>query len=171
MTNDRPQHSRPTADELIELWQFQPMDTENILFAQSYIAPTKLDGGKAVSTAIIAMVTKDPQSFSDMHRLPTDELWHFYLGDAIELLLLHPDGSDELVILGQEVLNGEQVQFVVPAGAWMGARLRPGGEYGVFGNTMAPGFDVTDFEGVAADDLIERWPQREALIRAMTRSD
>ena len=167
----RTHKSRPTVDELIDLWQFQLMETENILFAQSYIAPTKNADGKDVSTAIIAMVISDPQSFSDMHRLPTDELWHFYLGDAIELLLLHPDGSDELVILGQDVLNDEHVQFVVPAGAWMGARLRPGGEYGVFGNTMAPGFDVSDFEGVAADDLIKRWPHREDLIRAMTRSD
>lgn len=171
MHSDSTQKPRPSVDQLIEHWQFQAMETENILFAQSYIAPTNLEGGKPVSTAIIAMVTNDPQSFSDMHRLPTDELWHFYLGDAIELLLLHPDGSDELVILGQDVLNNEHIQFVVPAGSWMGARLRPGGEYGVFGNTMAPGFDITDFEGVAADDLVERWPQREELIRAMTQTD
>ena len=61
-----------------------------------------------------------------MHRLPTDELWHFYLGDPIELLLLYSDGSDELVILGQDVLAGQRIQTVVPAGTYMGARLRPG---------------------------------------------
>ena len=62
----------------------QRMETENIMFSQSYV-------GKA-STAIIAMLIDDPQSYSDMHRLPTDEIWHFYLGDAIEVLLLDPDG-------------------------------------------------------------------------------
>lgn len=104
-----------------------------------------------------------------MHRLPTDEVWHFYLGDPIELLLLHPDGSDALVILGTDVLGGHRVQFTVPSGAWMGARLRPGGEYGVYGNTMAPGFVPSDFERGARAALCCRWPEREELITALTR--
>jgi predicted cupin superfamily sugar epimerase len=104
-----------------------------------------------------------------MHRLPTDELWHFYLGDPIELLLLYPDGSDELVVLGPDILAGERVQTLVPAGVWMGARLRPGGAYGVYGNTMAPGFVLSDFEGAGAGELVERWPHRAELIRALTR--
>ena len=152
--------SRPTIDALVAHWRMQRMETENIMFSQSYV-------GKA-STAIIAMLIDDPQSYSDMHRLPTDEIWHFYLGDAIELLLLDPDGEDEVVILGHDVLQGEYVQFVVPAGVWMGARVRPGGEYAVFGNTMAPGFSVDDFEGAAAADLIAQWPQHAQLIRALT---
>ena len=104
-----------------------------------------------------------------MHRLPTDEIWHFYLGDPIELLLLHPDGRDELVILGHDVLAGQRVQTVVAAGVYMGARLRPGGEFAVYGNTMAPGFVLTDFEGAGANELIAMWPQRAELIRALTR--
>jgi predicted cupin superfamily sugar epimerase len=152
--------SRPTIDELVAHWRMQRMETENVMFSQSYV-------GKA-STAIIAMLTDDPQSFSDMHRLPTDEIWHFYLGDAIELLLLDPSGKGEVVILGQDVLRGEQVQFVVPAGVWMGARVRPGGDYAVFGNTMAPGYSVDDFEGGVAVDLISQWPQHAQLIRALT---
>ena len=152
--------SRRTIDELVAHWQMQRMETENIMFSQSYV-------GKA-STAIIAMLTDDPQSFSDMHRLLTDEIWHFYLGDAIELLLLDPKGEDEIVILGQDVLCGEHVQYVVPAGVWMGARIRPGGDYAVFGNTMAPGFSVDDFEAAAAADLISQWPQHAQLIRALT---
>lgn len=152
--------SRPSIEQLVAHWQMQRMETENVMFSQSYV-------GEA-STAIIAMLTDDPQSFSDMHRLPTDEIWHFYLGDAIELLLLGPNGKDEIVILGQDVLGGEQVQFVVPAGVWMGARVRPGGDYAVFGNTMAPGFSVDGFEGARAEDLISQWPQHAQLIRALT---
>ena len=153
-------NKRPAIDELAALWQMQTMESENVMFSQSYV-------GKA-STAIIAMLTDDPQSFSDMHRLPTDEIWHFYLGDAIELLLLAPNGDGEVVILGQDVLQGERVQYVVPAGVWMGARVRPGGHYAVFGNTMAPGFSVDDFEAAVAADLIAQWPQHKKLIRALT---
>mgnify|MGYP002144218914 CR=1 FL=1 len=124
--------------------------------------------GVAIGLAIVALLVDDPSVFSDMHRLPTDEIWHFYLGDPIQLLLLHPDGSDELVILGQDVLAGQRVQTVVPAGAYMGARLQPGGEFGVYGNTMAPGFVLTDFEAGTAEEslgLAHRW--RDSVIAAL----
>ena len=145
------------------------MQTENVLFWQSYVDDKIGPDGKPLGSAIIALLLDDPDVFSDMHRLPTDELWHFYLGDPIELLLLSPDGSDELVVLGHDVLAGQRVQTVVSAGTWMGARLRPGGEYGVFGNTMAPGFVLSDFEAAPSDELIARWPHRAELIRALTR--
>jgi predicted cupin superfamily sugar epimerase len=160
---------RPSADDLKRLWNLSVMPTEKVYFTQSYVDEKTGSDGKPLCSAIVALVSDDPSTFSDMHRLPTDEIWHFYLGDPIELLLLHTDGRDELVVLGQEVLAGQEVQHVVPAGTWMGARLRPGGEYGVFGNTMAPGFVLSDFEGADAGDLIARWPHRADLIRALTR--
>ena len=95
--------------------------------------------------------------------------WHFYLGDPIELLLLHPDGRDEPAVLGTDVLTGQRVQVVVPSGTWMGARLCSGGEYGVYGNTMAPGFVPSDFELADSTDPAARWPHRTELIRALTR--
>ena len=165
------ERNRPTIGELISLWGLELMATENVMFSQTYVAPTIGPDGKALSTAIIVLVTDDPQSFSDMHRLPTDEIWHFYLGDPIELLLLDPNGTDEIVVLGQDVASGEKVQFVVPAGVWMGAKLRPGGKYGVYGNTMAPGYDLRDFEGAVAENLIEHWPHRAEMIRAMSRPE
>jgi predicted cupin superfamily sugar epimerase len=162
---------RPSVDELITLWRLEPMETENVLFSQTYVSSRIGADGKALSTAIVALLTDDPQSFSDMHRLPTDEIWHFYLGDKIELLLLDANGSDEIVVLGHDVSKNEKVQFVVPAGVWMGARLRPGGNYGVYGNTMAPGYSLADFEGGVADDLVSQWPQHADLIRALIRPD
>jgi predicted cupin superfamily sugar epimerase len=161
---------RPSIDELVELWGLTTMPTENVRFRQSYVDPKVGPDGKPLCSAIVALLTDDPTVFSDLHRMPTDELWHFYLGDAIELLLLHPDGSDELIVLGTDVLAGEQVQALAPAGSYLGARLRPGGEYGVYGNTMAPGFVLEDFEGAEAEELIARWPARAELIRALTRS-
>ncbi len=160
---------RPSADDLQRAWGLVEMPTEHVFFRQTYVDPKTGSDGKPLCTAIVALVTGDPTTFSDMHRLPTDELWMFHLGDPIELLLLHPDGRDELVVLGPDVLDGQEVQHVVPAGTWMGARLRPGGEYGVWGNTMAPGFALSDFEGANAAELIDRWPHRADLVRALTR--
>ena len=115
---------RLSVDELIAHWNLEPMGAENVLFTQSYLSDQQDENGNPQYTAIIALITNDPDSYSDMHRLASDELWRFYLGDAIELLLLQPNGCSELIILGQEILAGEKLQFLVSAGVWMGARLK-----------------------------------------------
>ena len=112
--------TRPSAADLKRHWGLAEMQTEQVFFVQTYVDPKSGLDGRSCSSAIIALVTDDPATFSDMHRLPTDELWLFHLGDPIELLLLHPDGRDELVILGPDVLDGQEVQHMVPAGTWMG---------------------------------------------------
>ena len=99
---------RPSAEQLVEHWRLTTMPTENVRFSQTYVDARTGADGKPLCSAIIALLVDDPTVFSDMHRLPTDELWHFYLGDPIELLLLYSDGSDELVILGQDVLAGQR---------------------------------------------------------------
>jgi predicted cupin superfamily sugar epimerase/mannose-6-phosphate isomerase-like protein (cupin superfamily) len=111
--------------------------------------------------------------FSAMHRLRTDEVWHFYGGDAAELLLLHADGRSEVVRLGADTLAGEQVQFVVPAGTWMGARPAREAEdaYSFFGCTLAPGFDYGDYEPGYREELVAGWPEAAALIVALTRPE
>lgn len=161
---------RPTAEQLIEHFDMAPMVAENLRFRRTYAHQTIGPDGKPIATAIVALLTNEPDAMSDMHRLTSDEMWHFYQGDPVELLLLYPDGSDDLVILGQDVLNGQRCQCLVPGGVWMGARLVPGGEYALFGNTVSPGFVQEDFEATTAEALIEQWPQRAELIRALTRS-
>jgi predicted cupin superfamily sugar epimerase len=124
---------------------------------------------KARSTAILYLLSADPDSFSAIHRLPTDEIYHFYLGDPVELLLLRQEGESEVVTLGHEVLNEQHVQFAVPAGVWQGSRLVPGGEFALMGTTMAPGFVDTDYVPGDRDTLLERFPERAELIRLLTR--
>ncbi len=124
---------------------------------------------KPRSTAILYLLSADPDSFSAIHRLPTDEIYHFYLGDPVELLLLRQEGESEVVTLGHEVLNEQHVQFAVPAGVWQGSRLVPGGEFALMGTTMAPGFVDTDYVPGDRDTLLERFPERAELIRLLTR--
>ena len=84
-----------------------------------------------MGTAIYYLVTDAADGFSALHRLPTDEVYHFYLGDPVEQLLLHPDGRSEVVMLGPDLAAGQHVQHVAPRDAWQGTRLRDGGTLGV----------------------------------------
>lgn len=157
---------RPDVSEIVGLLGLEPLPVEGGLFVQTW---RSVGDDDIVGTATIAALTDEADSFSAMHRLPVDELWHFYLGDPIELLLLHDDGSATTPRLGQDVLGGDALQLVVPAGTWMGAALAPGGQWAVFGNTMAPGFRSSFFEGGARDELVAGWPAVADHIDRLTR--
>jgi len=168
-----------TGDEVIELLNLQPLPVEGGYFRQSYRAadtlsadalPGRYRRDKTLCTAIYYLLTADPDSFSALHRLPTDEIYHFYLGDPVEMLLLHPDGESAVVRLGPDLRAGQQVQFVVPAGVWQGSRLAPGGSFALMGTTMAPGYDEGDYTAGERVALSERYPERVQLIRSLTRS-
>lgn len=165
---------RPSAAQLIQALGLQPLPVEGGLFRQSWRAATSVPAhGRPhpAGTAIYLLLTNAPDSFSALHRLPSDEIWHFYLGDPIRLLLLHPDGTAEQRVLGQDLLAGQQLQTCVPAGSWMGARLLPGGSYGLCGCTMAPGFIEADYEGGRLEPLLRQYPGAAAEIRALLRPD
>ena len=142
---------------------------EGGLFRQIWQTSETGADGRPLGTSILAAFTDDPDSFSSMHRLATTEIWHASAGDAITMRLLHPDGSHSEPVLGLDVLGGQQLQIVVPGGTWMGASLVPGGRFGVFGATMAPGFVESDFEGGSAERLITKWPAPAARIRSLIR--
>ncbi|MCZ6528696.1 MAG: cupin domain-containing protein, partial [Chloroflexi bacterium] len=84
-------------------------------------------------------------------------------------LLLHPEGRGEWIVLGHDLLAGQHVQYVVPAGVWMGSRLMEGGLYGLMGTTMAPGYDDLDYQGGDMVELERQYPDRAMLIRQLTR--
>lgn len=157
-----------TVDDLAARYGLRPLPVEGGLFRRTWVGAEGEDGRPAGS-AIIVLLSTAPGDFSALHRLPVDEVWHFYRGDPLELLLLAPDGSDRLVLLGE----GGEVQYVVPAGTWMGARVVGGGRCGwaLFGTTMAPGFVPRDYEGGDAEALCAEYPGRAALIRELCRDE
>ena len=165
-----------TAAEVIDRLGLQPLPGEGGFFRQTWCAPERLSPGiagarveKAVGTAIYYLVTDAANGFSAMHRLPTDEVYHFYLGDPVEQLLLYPDGQSEVVVLGPDLLGGQHVQHVAPRGVWQGTRLVPGGSWALLGTTMAPGFDVSDYEPGDREALVRAYAYAADLIRALTR--
>ncbi len=166
--------------QLINFFGFKPLQVEGGQFKQTYKSPEKLPQQVLPSdykephpmgTAILYFYISDPNSFSAVHKLPTEEIYHYYLGDPVEMLLLYPDGKCERVILGTDVLNGQKVQFVVPRGVWQSSHLLPGGKYALAGTTMAPGFENCDYQGGEREELIRRYPQEADLIRQLTRED
>jgi predicted cupin superfamily sugar epimerase len=169
-----------TPDQLIKIFNLDPLPIEGGLFFQTYISsetiphetlPQRYPVDKPLGTAIVYMLTADLNSFSALHKLPSDEIWHFYLGDPVELLQLHPDGYSERIILGQDLLGGQKVQHVVPRDVWQGSHLLPGGQFALLGTTMAPGYTGEDYVGGDPDELIAAYPDRAALIEQLTRRE
>jgi uncharacterized protein len=144
----------------------EPLPAEGGLFRRTWAGPED-EYGRPAGSAIIALFSVEDDLFSAMHRLPIDEVWHFYRGDPLELLLLDPDGGSRVEVLGPD----QHVQLTVPAGTWMGARVADGGRWTLCGTTMAPGFVPADYEGGEADDLCARYPAAADRIRDLCRSD
>ena len=130
------------------------LPVEGTYFVSTYRSSAEVADGGPIGTAMIGLYSADPWSGSLFHRLTFDETWHFYGGDPLRLVLLHPDGRDEEIVLGSDVLGGQRVQHVVPAGTWQAGELVAGGAWALFGCTMAPGFTGTCFEGGRAADLL-----------------
>ena len=135
------------AAALIEHFGMEPLPVEGTFFASTYRSTIATPAGGPVGTAIVGLYCDDPPSRSLFHRLEVDEVWHFYGGDPIRLVLLHPGGGSDEVILGGDVLAGQRVQHVVSAGTWQAGELVPGGAWALFGCTAAPGFTGACFEG------------------------
>ena len=168
---------RPTLSDVMEILELKPLEPEGGFFVETYRANEQIDarqlglghiGLRSLSTAIYYLLT--PESFSAIHRVPGDEIFHFYAGDPVEMLELLPDGSSRIITLGSDIRNGMALQHVVRGGIWQGARLVKGGEYALLGTTMAPGFDYADFAKGNLHDLAAQYPRHADMIRALLQS-
>jgi predicted cupin superfamily sugar epimerase len=164
-----------TAEEIITLLKLRPHPKEGGFFSETYragetippgVLPSRYVGPRAFGTGIYYLLT--PAVFSAMHRLQSDEIFHFYLGDPVEMLQLSPDGTGKTVVLGSNLLAGMQPQVIVPRGIWQGSRLVAGGKFALLGCTVAPGFEFVDYEHGRRNDLIGSHPQFREKIAALT---
>jgi predicted cupin superfamily sugar epimerase len=151
---------------LIDHYQLEVLPVEGTLFKSTHVAKQHNKAGEPINSAIIGLYAQEPNSFSSFHRLQHDELWHVYGGDPLRLVLLHPDGSSEDVILGPDFAAGQHVQFLVPAHSWQAGHTL--GEYSLFGCTMAPGFTGACFEGAEMNALLAQYPDRAEDIRRLS---
>ena len=122
--------------------------------------------GRNYSTSIYFLLTQD--NFSAFHKIKSDEIWHFYGGQTIEIFYF--DKQLNRILLGNDPDKGEVFQAVVPAGCWFASRVYQNAPYGLVGCTVSPGFDFQDFEMAAREDLVQEFPEHSQLIFSLTRS-
>lgn len=108
--------------------------------------------------------------FSAFHRIASDEMWHFYAGQAIDILEIDEAGQLHQTRVGPDILSGDTPQHVVPARRWFASRLAQGGTFALLGCTVAPGFDFADFELAKRSALCAAFPQHSDTIHALTRN-
>lgn len=162
-----------TADEIKALLKLEELPVEGGWFQRTYTSSHILAdefGIRPASTAIYYLL--EAGSFSEMHQLITEEMYHFYLGSPVEMLKLYPDGRSETVILGPDLAAGQQVQLLVESGVWQGSRLVDDrlGSFALLGCTLVPGFEYEDYRNASAEELIEKWPDEAERIKKLTRS-
>ncbi len=155
-----------TADDVVRLLDLAPHPIEG-----GYFRETWRGGGtvrdRSVGTAIYYLLSGP--AVSEMHRLPGDEVFHFYAGDPVRQVHLYPDGTGREFVLGADLAAGQVPQVVVPGGAWQGAyRLAGPHGFSLLGATMAPGFDYADYETGPRGELSERWPACAEMIARLT---
>ena len=167
-----------TAEEVKKLLGLAPHPREGGWYVRTYEAGETVSaaafgdgrylGARRTGTAIYYLL--EPDTFSEMHRLKSDEVFHFYAGDAVEMLQLMPDGSGRRVVIGNDLAAGERPQVVVERGIWQGSRLVGAGKWALLGCTVSPGFEFEDYEEGRRGMLSEGWPEFAEMIVGLTRS-
>ncbi len=165
------------AEKLKSLLNLVPLTVEGGYFVETYRSAESIpheclagryNGARTFGTCIYFLL--EPETFSEIHRLASDEIFHFYLGDPVEMLQLWPDGEAKRVLIGSDIESGMAPQLVVPRGVWQGTRLVQGGTFALLGCTVSPGFEYADYESGSRALLSERYPEYSELIHALTRS-
>ena len=166
---------------VIDWFDLTPNPAEGGFFAGTYnsliLVPNDvlpdfepIENKRSICGAIYYFI--DIKSFSAMHKVTGDMIYHFYSGDPVEMLLLYPEGFPnkyETFIFSNDIAQGGKPMKIIPGGTWLGSRIVPGGNYALMGVTMAPGFDPADYAIGNRADLIIEYPEQQELITKLTR--
>lgn len=128
--------------------------------------PARFHGERAHATAIYYLLRAGERS--KLHRIKSDEVWHFYDGDPLTIVAISSQGQLIETTLGRDFTTGHVPQHVVPAGYWFGALPSRGSAFTLAGCTVAPGFDFADFELATRAGLLADYPQHRAWIERLT---
>jgi predicted cupin superfamily sugar epimerase len=167
-----------TADDIIRIFDLKPLPGEGGWYSEThrsseFIPREALDerysGPRAYSTVIYYMITAD--DCSKMHRVASDEIFCYHMGDPVKMLLLFPGGAGEQIVIGSDLAAGQIPQMIVPAGTWFGCCIEPQSSragYSLMSCIVAPGFEFEDYQQGQRDKLLARYPEETDLIKRLT---
>ncbi|MBX9772748.1 MAG: cupin domain-containing protein [Candidatus Obscuribacterales bacterium] len=162
-----------SASDLIQLLKLEE-HPEGGFYRQTYksyelipkeVLPPRYESPRSYGTAIYYLITKE--KCSRLHKVASDETFHFYFGAPVEMLLLFPDKRAENIVLGHNILARQQPQFTVPKGIWQGSKIRDeedSPDYALLGATVAPGFEYADFELATRAEILAEYQDFESQI-------
>ena len=160
-------------EKIIKKLELVPLEDEGGRYYETYRSEEFIDAGslpqrygsrRCFYTSIYYLITGE--NYSHLHKVKSDEIFHFYLGDTVEMINLFPDGNYKKIILGQNILNDEKLQYLVPSDVWQGARLKKGGSFALLGTTVSPGFEFEDFISAIAykDEILQKYGNIKSQI-------
>ncbi|MFC1671049.1 cupin domain-containing protein [Spirochaetota bacterium] len=129
--------------------------------------PQRFNGSLPFSTSIYYLLHGDEHSA--LHRIKSDELWHFYTGSALTLHVIDEKGIYSNIRLGNCFDKGQLFQAVVYANSWFGVTVNDRESYSLVGCTVAPGFDFGDFEIGKKDELLVKYPEQSSIIERLAK--
>lgn len=162
-----------TPQQLIERYRLEP-HPEGGWYKEYYRSteqvpanglPGRYNGPRSFATSIYFLLEQG--EYSAFHKIQSDECWHFYAGDPMQVFVLGKDGKMQIVELGADIEAGQTFHFVVPAGLWFASRPSPGSKFSFVGCTVAPGFEFADFELADCDELSALYPQYSDLVKTL----
>ncbi len=164
-----------TAQLLIDQYNLQP-HPEGGWYKETYKSeesvqedalPERFIHSRVFSTAIYFLLEQG--NFSAFHRIKSDECWHFYAGETLQVFVIDQNGKLNIINLGSDISKGEVFQYVVPANCWFASKPSPGSSFCFVGCTVSPGFDFADFELADVDQLSSVYPQHKNIITELCR--
>jgi uncharacterized protein len=166
--------THPTAEEIKDLLGLEPHPTCGFV-AETYRSTLKIpgsalpqayEGDRPFGSALYFLVTPNAQIV--LHRIRSDQLYHHYLGASLEVLLLYPDGTGEVVTVGSDLGAGQRPQLFLPGGTFHTSRLAADADYALLASTEWPGVEPPDVEHGDAEALMQAYPDLRDELRAFT---
>lgn len=161
-----------TVSEYVKLLELNP-HPEGGWFKEVYRSSGNHNGGgdfpagRCFGTAIYFLI--EQANFSAFHKILSDEIWHFYDGEPLEVIEINSDGELKKTIVGNNLHQGHVFQYTVPAGVWFASLVYEVGKFSLVGCTVSPGFEFRDFELGSRDLLNNQFPLHVEIINALTR--
>jgi predicted cupin superfamily sugar epimerase len=128
--------------------------------------PPAYGGSRSLGGVLYFLVT--PQAAVRLHRIRSDQMYHHYLGEPLEVLLLYPDGGSEVRLVGPDLAAGMRPQLLIPGGTFHAGRVPAGSSYALLGTSVWARAEPPDVEAGNVEELMASYPSARAQIAAFT---